>query len=77
MLRLEGPAARDVLAKGCPLDVDGLAAGDCAPTVVGHFNVLLHCLGEDVVDVYVTRSFAAAFAEWVLHAGAEFGMEIR
>jgi sarcosine oxidase subunit gamma len=77
VLRLEGGAVRDVLAKGCPLDVDGLATGDCAATVVGHFNVTLHCVGEGVVDVYVARSFAASFGEWVLNAGAEFGIDIR
>jgi sarcosine oxidase subunit gamma len=77
VLRLEGAAVCDVLAKGCPLDVERLEAGSCAPTLVSHFNVLLHCVGEGVVDVYVSRSFAAAFGEWVLRAGAEFGIDIR
>jgi len=76
VLRVRGPACRDVLAKGCPLDVDGLRAGDCAATVVSHFNVLVHCDGPDSFDLYVTRSLALAFFEWLLHAGMEYGVEV-
>lgn len=75
VLRVLGPAARELLAKGCPLDVDALAPGHATPTVVSHFSVLVHCTGPDGFDLYVTRSFAAAFAEWLLEAGAEFGVE--
>jgi len=76
VLRLEGAMCREVLAKGCPLDVDAMTPGDCAPTVVSHFSVLLHCDGDDAFEIYVTRSFAVAFLEWVLRAGAEFGVEV-
>ena len=43
VVRVDGPMARDLLAKGCPLDVDGLEAGFCAPTRLGPFSVVLHC----------------------------------
>lgn len=76
VLRLEGAMCREVLAKGCPLDVDGMQPGDCAPTVVSHFSVLLHCDGDDAFAIYVTRSFAVAFLEWLLRAGAEFGVDV-
>ncbi len=76
LLRLAGPASRDLLAKGCPLDLDVMASGDCAPTVVSHFNVLLHCDGEDAFELWVTRSFAQSFLEWLLHAGAEYGVQV-
>jgi len=74
---IDGPASRDLLAKGCPLDVDTLAPGDAGPTVVSHFNVLLHCVADDAFELFVTRSFAAAFADWLLEAGAEFGVAVR
>jgi len=75
VLRVRGPAARDTLATGCPLDVDALVPGDAMPTVIGHFNVLLHCAEADGFELYVTRSFAAAFAEWLLEAGAGYGVQ--
>ena len=76
VLRLEGAMCRDVLAKGCPLDLDTMTPGDCAPSVVSHFSVLLHCDGDDAFELYVTRSFAVAFLDWVLRAGAEFGIDV-
>ena len=75
-LRLAGPACVDVLAKGCALDLEELPAGGCAATVIGHFNVLLHRDAEAVFELYVSRSFAVSFWEWLLHAGAEHGVEI-
>jgi heterotetrameric sarcosine oxidase gamma subunit len=65
-----------VLAKGCPLDVDGMQPGDCAATVVSHFNVLVHCDGADAFELYASRSLALAFFEWLLQAGIEYGVEV-
>ena len=76
VLRVRGPACRDVLAKGCPLDVDAMQPGDCAATLVSHFNVLVHCDATDAFELYVSRSLAAAFLEWLLHAGMEYGVEV-
>jgi len=76
VLRIEGPAAIEVLAKGCPLDLEALAPDACAATVVSHFNVLVHRDASGAFDLYVTRSFAVSFLEWLLRAGAEFGVDV-
>jgi sarcosine oxidase subunit gamma len=76
VLRIEGVACRELLAKGCPLDLDAMGPGDCAPTLVAHFNVLLHCDGEHAFELYVGRSLAMSFLAWLLHAGDEFGVAV-
>jgi len=77
VVRLRGSACRDVLAKGCPLDVDRMRPGDCAATVVSHFDMLVHCATSDGFELYVARSFSQAFFEWLLHAGMEYGVEVQ
>ena len=77
-LRLQGPKARDVLAKGCPLDLDAVVftPGRCAQSLLGHLSVLLDCLGPDEIHVSVTRSYGADLLHWVREAAAEYGYRI-
>lgn len=77
IVRLSGAACVELLAKGCALDLETMRTGDCTNTALGHFNVLLHRESEQTFDVYVTRSFAVACFEWLLHAGEEFGVRVR
>ncbi len=77
VVRVAGPMSRELLAKGCPLDVDGLEAGFCAPTKLGPYSVVLHCRAEDCFDLYVFRSFGLAMWEWLADEAAEFGYEVR
>ena len=76
-LRVSGPMARELLAKGCPLDVDALEAGDCASSRLGPFNVVLYCRAVASFDLYVFRSFGLAMWEWLVDEAAEFGCEVR
>ena len=77
VLRVQGPAALEVMLKGCALDLERMQAGGCVPTAIGRFDVLLHCVGEEAFDLYVARSLAQSFAHWLLRAGAEFGVQVR
>jgi sarcosine oxidase subunit gamma len=76
ILRIEGAEAPDVLARCVAIDVDASAfpPGRLAQTMIHHIDVLLHRRGGDVFDLWVGRSFAAALAEWLVDAGAEFGL---
>jgi heterotetrameric sarcosine oxidase gamma subunit len=78
VLRLAGPPARAVLAQGTGVDVDPdvFAAGACAVTLVGHVGVLLHAVASDTLDIYVPRSYALTFWEWLLEAASERGLRI-
>ena len=79
ILRLEGPEAADVLAKGVALDLH-LAAfppGRGAATAIHHIDVVIHRREAQVFDLWVLRGFAEALAEWLLDAGLEFGIALQ
>ena len=75
MFRLEGPAAADVLAKGCPLDLEAMRDGDTASSVLGHFSITLQ-KDDAAFELYVMRTLGLACFEWLTVAGDEFGMQI-
>jgi sarcosine oxidase, subunit gamma len=83
-LRVAGPSARDVLAKGCPLDLHPrvLTVGSCAQSLLAKAAVLIHLVDDDqtrgpAFDVYVARSFAHYLWMWLEDAGREYGVEIQ
>jgi heterotetrameric sarcosine oxidase gamma subunit len=58
---LRGAKAADVLASGCPLDVDvrAFAPGTCAQSVFGHLNALIYRHDPATFTLMVATSFAA------------------
>ena len=79
VLRLAGASARDVLAKGCRLDLHPrvFTPGMCAQTVIAQIGVLLHQCDEiPTYDLYVFAGYALDFLEWLTSSAAEFGYRI-
>ena len=79
VLRLAGARARDVLAKGCRLDLHPrvFVPGMCAQTVIAQIGVLLHQRDEiPTYDLYVLAGYALDFLEWLTSSAAEFGYRI-
>jgi len=76
VVRVRGPAWRDVLAKGCPADVDAMVPGVCFASLLSHFTVVIHCVAGDCADVYVFRSFGASLWEWLRGGAEEFGYTV-
>ncbi len=78
VIRLHGPRVRDLLAKGCGLDLHPRAFGPgrCAQTRLAKANVILHQLDDaPTFDVYVERSFADYLWHWIADAGgADLGI---
>ena len=75
-LRLTGVRVRDLLAKGCSIDLHPrvFGRGSSAQTAVGQAGVVLLALadtGDDYV-VLVRASFAGYLADWLLDAALEF-----
>lgn len=72
ILRLQGPAARDVLNAGCPLDLHPrtLTVGQCAQSHFFKTSILLRPLSADgnTWEVIVRRSFADYTARMLLDA---------
>ena len=75
-LRLTGPRARDVLAKGCSIDLHPRVfhRGCSAQTTLGQAGVVLLALSDagDEYLVLVRSSFAGYLADWLLDAALEF-----
>jgi len=75
ILRLEGPRAREVLMKGCSLDLDPVAFGPgrCAQTALARAHMLLHQVNDvPGYHVYAHRSFADYVYAWLEDAAAEY-----
>jgi heterotetrameric sarcosine oxidase gamma subunit len=80
---LAGRHAREVLMKGCPLDVDPRAfpVGACAGSTLARAQVVLDhlrtdSLGFPVYDIYVHRSFAEYLWTWLGDAASEYGLRV-
>jgi heterotetrameric sarcosine oxidase gamma subunit len=79
VMRIEGPRARDVLAKGTAVDLrpTSFKPGMCAATQIGHVGVMIACTGPDSFELSVLRSFAEGFWLGVCELALEWGYEIR
>ena len=78
VIGLGGRNARDLLMKGCPLDVHRreFKPGDCAQSVLAKAIVILHQTGESAYDIYVERSFADYLWTWLEDAAQEYGLAV-
>ncbi|NNN32287.1 sarcosine oxidase subunit gamma [Streptomyces sp. S3(2020)] len=79
-LELSGPAARQVLEKGCPLDLHprALGPGQAVSTTVGPVAVLLWQVDDaPTYRLFPRSSFADYLARWLIDAMSEYqGPEI-
>jgi sarcosine oxidase subunit gamma len=67
-IELSGPAAREALERGCPLDLDppAFGPGHCAQTIVARAGVILQELDDrPTYRLFVRPSFAVYLAAWL------------
>jgi sarcosine oxidase subunit gamma len=79
IVRNSGAKARDVLAKGCPLDLDArvFAPGRSATTEIEHIACTLRQVdASPAFDLIVARSLAESFYEWLSASAAPYGYEV-
>jgi methylglutamate dehydrogenase subunit D len=79
VFRITGARARDVLAKGCPIDLDprAFAPGSAAATEIAHIGCQLWQVDEaPTFDLLVNRSIAKSFWSWLTASAAEYGYEV-
>jgi sarcosine oxidase subunit gamma len=79
VLRIAGPNGVDVLAAGSPLDLHArrFAPDQCAQSAIAGINVLIHKLDPSPrLDVFVARSYAVTFWDWLGDAAAGFGFQV-
>lgn len=74
-LELRGPHARDILEKGCTLDLHprSFATGHCAQTTVARTQVILWQIADEpAYHLLVRNSFAQYLADWLVDAASEY-----
>ena len=75
VVRISGPPARDVLAKGVPIDLHPRAfkANNVAITHASHIGIIFWQIDDaPAYEIAMFRSFADSFAHWLLESSAEF-----
>lgn len=78
-LKLRGAGARDVLARGCTLDLhaDVFPVAACAQSGLAKANILLGCLDETpAYEVIVRRTFAEYLCRWLVHSARRHGVRL-
>jgi heterotetrameric sarcosine oxidase gamma subunit len=77
-IRIMGPAARDVLAKGISIDLHPAVfqVGRGAQTGLHHTGVFLERVGDDCYEIYVPRTYAVSIWEWLIDAAWPFGYDV-
>lgn len=78
VLRIVGPKARAILAKGTPIDLHPaeFPEGKSAVTQMAHVSVHLTRTGQDEFMLSVFRGFSESFWEWLTSQAAEFGYQV-
>jgi sarcosine oxidase subunit gamma len=77
-LEVHGPSARDLLAKGCGLDLHrhSFASGRCARTRFAQIPVILECLDDSPrFEVSVARGHFDYLHSWLKDGAWEFGKQ--
>ena len=75
MLEVRGPATRELLTKGCGLDLHSrrFPAGRCARTRFAQIPLTIACVEEPSrFELYVGRSYAHYLHTWIIDAAPEF-----
>ena len=84
VIRLSGLHARNVLAKGCSVDLHPrvFKPGQCAQTILGRSDITVHQIAHKAktnaatYDIIVFRSFAEYVWTWLEDAAREYGVRV-
>ncbi len=77
ILAISGPKARQLMQKGCRLDLHPSVAksGFCGQTRMAGIGVMIHQIDNTpTYELMMFSGFAQDFAEWLTHSAAEFGL---
>lgn len=78
-VRIDGNNSRDMLAKGCAIDLHPrqFPAGACIQTSVAKIGVILHRpRDDDGFILYAARSYAGSFWHWLTTSADEYGYHV-
>lgn len=78
VLRISGPRARAILAKGLPIDLDPrvFPLGSAATSTISLMGVQLWQSDSRSYELALFRSLSASFWRWLTASAAEYGYEV-
>jgi sarcosine oxidase, subunit gamma len=73
-VEIKGPAVRDLLAKGCSLDLHPtlFAPGHAVRTRFAGMPIIVRCTDTSAFELIVTRSYVDYLMSWLADAALEF-----
>ena len=75
IIKIKGSNAREVLKKGCPLNINEIKKNICAGTIFHGITIVVDCIEDktDDFNLLVLRSFGGSFYHHITDAALEFG----
>ena len=75
VMQIKGPLAREVLKKGCPINLNEFEKNSCVGSVFHGINLVIDCVDSDfqTFNLLTLRSFGESLYHHVTDASLEFG----
>tara|TARA_B100001123_G_C15144557_1_gene961003 strand:+ start:357 stop:944 length:588 start_codon:yes stop_codon:yes gene_type:complete len=75
IIQIKGKNSREVLKKGCPLNMNEFKKNSCAGSVFHGINIIFDCIDNepDTFNLLTLRSFGESFYHHISDAALEFG----
>jgi sarcosine oxidase subunit gamma len=75
VIQIKGPGTKEVLKKGCPLNLHEFEKNNCAGSVFHGINIVVDFLDNkpDTFNLLTLRSFGESFYHHITDAALEFG----
>ena len=75
VIQIKGLQAKEVLKKGCPININEIQVNSCAGTVFNGITIVVDCVNNnpDTFNLLALRSFGETFYHHITDAALEFG----
>ena len=75
VIKIKGLQAREVLKKGCPININEFKKNDCASSVFHGISIIIDFIDDkpDTFNLLALRSFGESFYHHITDASLEFG----
>ena len=76
-IQIQGLQAREVLKKGCPINLNKIKKNECAGTVFNGITIIIDLVDDnpDIFYIFTLRSFGESFYHHITDSSLEFGYE--
>ena len=75
VIQIKGLQAKEVLKKGCPININEIQVNNCAGTVFNGITIVVDCVNNnpDTFNLLALRSFGETFYHHITDSALEFG----